>query len=198
MIDPNNLPAGLAGIGDTQKGIPAWLQHRVAGAGTHAFITDYPDGTKGQFHRIYEADMRVSHALWKNYLADDNFNFWLFEVVGATKEEIDYSLDKCKELFLGDAYGYLGWPYFTFQMFCRKVLWLDVRKNKNWITSGTICTELFYWYLWYITELYPSKWASLRSILKEWSADAMTSNDALHLLQDNPHWFKLVFDKVSK
>jgi hypothetical protein len=189
--------AGIVGVGNSHKGISAFLQHRVAGAGTHAFIIDYPDGTQKQFPRVFESDMRVSYALWTTYLKDKDFDFWLYEVVGATTAEIDYALDKCKEKFLGDIYGFLEWPYFLWQMFCRKVLKIDVRKNKNWITGGTICTELFYWYLWYLTEIHPENWIKLKSLLEQWSADAMTANDALHLLHDHPECFRLVMQKLT-
>ena len=86
--------AGIVGVGNSHKGISAFLQHRVAGTGTHAFIIDYPDGTQKQYPRVFESDMRVSHALWTTYLKDKDFDFWLYEVVGATTEEIDYALEK--------------------------------------------------------------------------------------------------------
>jgi hypothetical protein len=203
MFDVNNPSAGLVGWGDAQTGAPAFLQHRLVGTGTHAFIIDYPDGSHHDIARVFESDMRVSNDLWTNYLTAKKYNFFLYEIIGVTPEEVAHAMDKCKRKFLGDSYGYTEWLYFPYAMLCRKLPFVkDIRKQsnwfKNWLVAGVICTELWYWFMWYITELHPERWNKLRAILDQWSPDVLTANDVMHILQQNTDLFRLVFSYMNE
>ncbi|MFA5395539.1 MAG: hypothetical protein WC346_05905 [Methanogenium sp.] len=192
---------GWVGAGNAKSGFPAFLQHRLVGVGTHAFIIGYLSGSQNNIQTVFESDMRVSYDLWSNYLKNAKYDMWIYEVIGLTQEEIEYAMDYCIYTFLGDAYGYLEWFYFPYQMFCRKILRHDIRKNPNWFSkwlmNGVICTELAWWFLWKATELHPEKWIELRDILKQWSPDTLTSNDWLHILEDHPNIFKIRMRRIN-
>jgi len=193
MIDLNNPPIGFVGVGNKKTGISAFLQHHLVGTGTHAFIVGYPQGSRNDIPTVFESDMRVGYDLWSNYLKDTNYDMWIYQIVGVTQEEVNYALDYCIKNFLGDAYGYLEWLYFPYQTFCRKILHKDVRNQKNWLTAGVICTELWWWYIWALTGgfVFTSRWIKLRSIIDQWNPDTLTANDVLHICQDNPDIFCL-------
>jgi len=196
-----NPQTGYVGSGNTKTGFSAFLQHRLVGTGTHAFIIDYPTGSKEDIPQVFESDMRVSNDTWQHYLDDPNFDIWLYSINGATPKEIAYALDFCKKEFLGDVYGYAEWLWFPYRMFCQKILHIDVRKQDNWFKrwalKGCICTELYWHFVDKLTELHPERYLKLRSILSEFNPDAMTANDVLHLQEDNPDLFTLMFVKMD-
>jgi hypothetical protein len=198
-----NPQTGLVGSGNTKTGLSAWLQHHLVGTGTHAFIIDYPTGSKGDIPQVFESDMRVSNDTWQHYLDDTNFDIWLYSINGATKEEIEYALDFCIKKFLGDMYGFAEWLYFPYRMFCQKILHIDVRKQDNffkrWALKGCICTELWWWYIWALTGgiVVRPKYNKLRQIISEYNPDAMTANDVLHIQEDNQDLFTLQYMRLD-
>jgi hypothetical protein len=193
---------GWVGAGNAKTGISAFLQHHLVGTGTHAFIIGCPIGSKQDIPIVFESDMRVSFDLWQNYLNDTNYDMWIYSIKGITQEEIAYSFDKCVRTFLGDAYGYAEWLWFPYRMVCEKILHLDVRKQNNWFKrwamKSSICTELGWWFLWFVTELNPEKWTALREILCRWNPDALTANDWLHILEDNKDIFQLELQRINR
>ena len=183
-------PPGLVGNANS-KTFFAFLQHIFCGPGvSHAFCITYQDGYARTIPMVFEADMTVTHTPFSRYLADKTVDFWLYSIIGETPEEMVHSLDKCIEEFSGVSYGFTNTIWFVWEWFNRVVLHRDVRHEKNWFTDGIICTELWYYRMWYMTELHPERWTKLRAILQEWNPDTIQAYDTMKIMTGNPDIFK--------
>jgi hypothetical protein len=203
MKDILNPPIGLFGVGDGQSGISAFLQHHLVGVGTHFFAIGYSQGCNFNIPCVFESDQRVGYALWSSYISDTKYNMRLYSLIGATEQEIKHALDYCIKEFLGLSYGYTQWLWFPYHMFCEKILRLknvDKQKNwfKNWIVKGMVCDELFWWLALAVSNCDPQKWAGLRLILDQYNPDALTSRDVWKILESNPKYFKLEFERMDE
>ena len=190
MFDRDNPPVGFVGYANSKSGLLTKLQHWFAGPGaSHSFVITYPIGTFTEIPMVFEANLLVRHNPYARYLISAEEDYHLFMVAGATDTDIAYSLDRCTKEFSGVEYGFLQLLWFPYRWFMETILRKDVRKSKNWFTDGVICSELWWWYCWYLTERYPEKWAKLRSILSEWNPDTFTSYDVKGICENNPDIF---------
>lgn len=190
MFDRTNPPYGLVGYSNS-KTVFAWLQHIFAGPGvSHAFLTTYPIGKYTPVPMIFEADMTVTHMPYAEYLENGpGRDYFLYVVPELTDDEICYSLDRCTREFSGTDYGFFQLLWFPWRWFMWTVFRKDLRKSKNWFTDGVICTELWWWYLWYATEKFPDKHSKLRAILEGWNPDTIQAYDVKLIMQKNPDIF---------
>lgn len=198
MFDKTNPPYGLVGYGDSKGRWPAILQHIFAGPGaSHAFLITYPIGIITPVPMVFEADISVKHTPYWRYLDDKKFDYWLFSMPNFTNDEIIHAIDKCTNEFSSVTYGFLQWPWFVWRWFHEKVLHTDWRKKRNWFTSGVICSELWYWFVWYATELRPDKHSKIRAILEQWEPDSIQAYDVKMIMLKNPNEFKPFAERVN-
>jgi len=189
MFDKSYPPVGLVGYARA-KGFFQWLQYQFAGPGaSHTFVITYPLGKLVEIPMVFEADMTVTHTPYEKYLTSD-WDYYLYMVVGVSPTDIAYSLDRCTKEFSGVRYGFFQLLWFPYRWFMETILRIDVRKSKNWFTDGVICSELWWWFMWYLIDRYPDKWAKLRSILIQWNPDTIQSYDIKVIMQKNPDIFR--------
>jgi len=190
------LEPGMVGSGDGHD-LPAKLQHFFAGKGaSHAFIITYPTGYAKDIDMVFEADMRVVHTPWLRFTEDTTYKYWIFKIKDVTEEEINYALDYCIREFASVIYGFWSWPWFVWKWFAEKFLQKDVRKENNWFTKGVICDELWWWFIYKLTEkvlqrLPNSKhWLKLQNHLKEWNPDTIQSAEVKKIMFSFPQIFQ--------
>jgi hypothetical protein len=205
ILTPGNLI-----VGDGHD-FTAKLQHLVNGKGaTHGCTITYPTGAGRDITLALSAEYNgVVHSTWEKFLPDDNYNFWIYEIIDATQEELQYALDYCEKEFLNDKYGWSSWLWFGWAGLWQRVLnpigrflhigflQHNVLSENNWFTAGTFCTEHTYWFLTKITELHPEKWGKLREILKQYFPNTFQPIQFRDLLQDK-NLFRLKMQRVNK
>jgi hypothetical protein len=108
----------------------------------------------------------------------------LYDPILASEGSIGAVLKGCHREFLGIKYGYLQLVWFMWRWLCSKV-GVDIRNNKNWMSDGMVCSELLYYYLYYLGEPY-------RSLLKPFNPDTIQPNDVYLMCLAHPDKFKLV------
>lgn len=196
--DKYNPPIGLVGALNS-KGLSAFLQHTFAGPGvSHSFLITYPIGMRTSTPMAFEADMRVVHTPWKTLVDDPDYSIWLYRIKDLTPYEMTFSLDKCTAEFSGVVYGYFEWLWFLWRWFNEKILRRDVRHEDNWFTKGVICSELWWWYVWYITDTNVLKWGKLRAILDQWNPDTIQPYDIKKIMDANPDIFEPYVAYIGK
>lgn len=154
------------------------------GTATHGCIIPYPAGSKQDIPIVFTAEYNgVINMLWSEFIKDPKYGLKVVELKGAWKEEIDYSLDKCIKEYLDDPYAYLSWPWFGWAAIWNRGVnpigkkweldWMyyDVNAEHNWFTKNCFCTEQVYSYYWWLSDLHPERWGSLRRGLGPFYAD---------------------------
>lgn len=97
---------------------------------------------------------------------------------------------RCFMEFAGVTYGKLQLIWFVYRWFNENLFKRDVRHQKNWMADGVICSELVYWYLWYLGDPY-------QNLLKPWNPDTIQAQDILTIVEANPELFELIEEKLS-
>jgi hypothetical protein len=110
--------------------------------------------------------------------------------VKASEEAKQASLKKVFDEFAGVTYGKLQLIWFVYRAFNERILRRDVRKQKNWMSDGVICSELVYWYLWYLGEPY-------QTLLAPWNPDTIQAQDLLNIVLTHPELFELIEEKAQ-
>jgi hypothetical protein len=207
-------------VGDGH-GFTSWLQHTVNGKGaTHGCHISYPDGSKKDMPLVLSAEYNgVVHEWWHKFVSDNTYNFWLYEVVEATQEEINWALDYCEREFLNDKYAYLSWPWFGWCALWKKVLnplgvflhlwYYNIDKEHNWYFKDCFCTEQEWHFMkQLIVENFGTRsrekvflgktWADkLYELLFNYFPDTFQPIQLKMLLNTNPDIFKLVAQRVD-
>jgi hypothetical protein len=195
----------------------AGLQHFVNGkckdghGRTHGCNTTYPGGSTNQFAMVLSAEINGDvHELWTKFCNDDSkYNIWVYEIVGMTKEEIEYGLDYLEKTFLNVSYAFWAWPWFGWKALVNRVInpladwtgikWLhhDINTENNWFTKNVFCTKQEWIYLDKSSEIHPSNWTELRNILHEYSPDTFDPVDLGNITLTYPKFFKLTAQRID-
>jgi len=102
----------------------------------------------------------------------------------ASDEAKAKSTKECFEEFAGVTYGRLQLLWFVYRAVA-EFFGKDVRKNKNWMSDGVICSELVYYYLCGLGEEY-------QELLKDFNPDTIQAQDILTIVQNNPQLFEMI------
>jgi hypothetical protein len=177
---------GMIGFSNNKKGIlPKLIRFFTDSHISHAFIIT--DEIAGQ-PAVQEASLLVQIVpLEKYYVNDDTQDYELYEIHPeyASKLAMYESRKRVFNELAGEKYGKLQLVWFPWRWFNEKVLRRDIRKTKNWMTDGVICSELQYWYLWYLGKTF-------QELLKDYNPDTIQAEDLRRIVKKNPHIFKLV------
>lgn len=116
----------------------------------------------------------------KSYRDNTHMQYWLYEVV-ASDEAKKEALSKVYVEFAGTIYGFFQNIWFVYRWLAEK-FGCDVKKQKNWMTDGVICSELVYWYLYYLGP-------EFQALLKDFNPDTIMPIDLLVIVKANPNLF---------
>jgi len=189
----------------------AWLQHVVTGKAldgrkaTHGCNTTFPTGSRRQISLVLSAEINGAvHIRWEEFCSDPKYDFWIYEVIGITEEEINHALDYDEVAFLNVPYAYLAWPWFGWRALCNRVInplgkklglkWLyhDTNKENNWWTHHVFCTKQEWLHMDEFSELHPEKWGKWREELHNLLPDTFSPIDLTNMLINYPDIFRLI------
>lgn len=180
---------GMIGFSNNKKGLlPKLIRFFTDSSISHAFIMT--DDVCGQ-PTVQEAALLVQVVpLQKYYVEDDTQSYWLYEISSehASDKAKAAAMAKVFNEFAGVKYGKLQLVWFPWR-WLNEQFGRDIRKTKNWMTDGVICSELQYWYLWYLGPTF-------QELLKEYNPDTVQAEDLRRIVVKNPHIFKLIELKV--
>ena len=112
-----------------------------------------------------------------------------------TDEQILNALRKLYTKFGAEKYGYWQILWFMFRWLMSK--WpfkKDVRKWHNFFPNHVICSELGWWYLWFLYEEQPDL-TELKDELNQWSSDTIHSGDIHTIINNLPHLFRMTEER---
>jgi hypothetical protein len=155
---------------------------------SHSFIITDP--VCGQ-ETVQEASELVAVVPFdKNYRESETELYVVYRPKASKKAKLE-AAKKCFVEFAGVSYGRLQLIWFVYRAVMERVFKKDVRKQKNWMADGVICSELVYWYLWYLGKPY-------QTILAPWNPDTIQAEDLRKLAAANPHLFEIVEEKNKR
>ena len=184
-----NIKKGWILVGEGHD-ITDKLQYLVNGKGaSHGCVITFPDGSKQNMTMVLSAEYNgVVHALWNKWASDTKYNYWLYEIIGATEEQINHALDYCEDHFLNAKYAYLSWIWFGYKSLM-EFLHINVHKQHNWYFKDCFCTEHVYYFM--LEAGVPQE------LLKDWYPDTFQPMNLKNLLINNPSLFKLISQRVD-
>ena len=184
-----NIKSGMIGFSNNKVGLlPKLIRFFTKSTISHTFIlTQFIENEP----TVQEASLLVQIVPFNKYYIEDNTqSYWIYEIKQelVSKEQIDQSLTYCFKEFAGVKYGklqLLWFPYRSLMEFFRK----DVRKQKNWLSDGVICSELVFYYLYNLGELF-------QNLLKDFNPDTIQAEDIRQIVINNPDIFTLKECKI--
>lgn len=183
---------GMVGFSNNKKGwLPKLIRFFTQANISHTLLIQNSvcgDAT------VQEASNLVQVVPFKKYYQDDDTQqYWLYEISSdhASPEEVQSALKQVFDEFAGVKYGYFQLVWFPWRWFCEKILRRDVRKTKNWMTDGVICSELVYWFLYYLGPKF-------RALLVQYNPDTIQAEDIRRICEANPKIFRLVEYKLER
>jgi hypothetical protein len=173
----SNNSTGLAGF------VPKAIRYFTKSKWSHSLLIQAPILKE---EAVQEASDLVQIVPFQRNYRDSTETFEMFRIKKGvvSKATIDASLKKCFNEFTGQKYGYLQLFWFIYRAIAEK-FGKDVRHNKNWLSDGVICSELVYWYLFYLGEPF-------KTLLEPWNADTIQPQDIYNIVQSHPELFELV------
>ena len=132
---------------------------------------------------IFEAKTHLAVTPLQYLLEDKEKDFEIYKV------NIDpiiksKAMDETYYAFAGSIYGYAQILWFIYRWGCER-FGLDVRKRKNWFTSGEICSEIVWHYLNIVSQGIPE----LNAMLNQWNADTIHVGDIVTICRAFPEIF---------
>lgn len=155
---------------------------------SHSFIITDP---VYNIESVQEASMLVQVVPFKEHYREDatqTYKVYRIKDQYASQAQKDESLKYCFNEFAGVTYGKLQLIWFVYRWFNEKVLRRDVRKQKNWMADGVICSELVYHYLHNLGPIF-------QDLLKEFNPDTIQAQDILNIVEANSQIFEMVESK---
>ena len=145
------------------------------------------------FQSVISSDEVVAVLPVRNYFAEEGTDIEIWRFKDNHSELIEDLLTKLYTGYADMSYGYLQIPWFIYRWFMESVFQKDVRKQKNWSTSGVVCSELIYVYLECFIQFYPE----LKEKLDEWNQDTVSSGDMADIIHSFPEIFELIYKVKS-
>lgn len=117
----------------------------------------------------------------------ESFKLYKIREDVVSEDTIKEATKKVYEEFEGVRYGYLQLVWFPYRWLL-SLVGIDARKQKNWMTDGVICSELVYWFLWYLGPVF-------QDLIKDFNPDTIQAQDLLDIVNAHPHLFEFVREK---
>ena len=114
------------------------------------------------------------------HIRDDHeaYDYVVFDPLEFTTEQITAALAQTYTRFAGKTYGFLQLLWFIERWTMWTLFKKDVRKWHNPFPNGTICSEVVWWYLWFLGEYRPE----IRTLLDHWRSDTFHAGDAAFVM----------------
>jgi hypothetical protein len=122
---------------------------------------------------VFEADALVLVDPANRITADPNRDYEIYSIVGVDQKKIDEILAVLYDKYCGTTYGFLQILWFLYRRFMEVVFKKDVRKQRNPLSKGIICSELLWDYLSMLGEFIPE----LKAKISEWNCNTIHAGD---------------------
>ena len=180
------MKQGLVGFSNNKKSFLSKLIRFFTKSNiSHTFIIGHE--TAGEVS-VLEADMVVRHCpLAPYYEKNETEQYWLYEINPAivSQERVNESVDYCYKEFAGYKYGFTQLIWFVYR-WLNDLIKRDVRKKKNWMADGVICSELVYHFLVH---------CGLGHLVEAWNPDTIQAEDIQKIVKERTDIFTLVYKK---
>lgn len=182
------IKEGMIGFSNNKKGwLPACIRFFTKSNISHAFIISKNYGDQVS---VEEAALLVQIVPFdKYYRNDDTQDYWIYDPVKVTRTQKQQALEYCFKEFAGVKYGKLQLIWFVYRWANEFFLKRDVRKEKNWMADGVICSELQCHYLIQLGGEYAE-------LVKDFNPDTIQAEDLRKLVVSRPDLFQFVEKKV--
>lgn len=181
---------GDIGLSNNLKGFfPAAIRFFTGSHISHSFLV----GDSWLGHRaVIEAGNLVQVVPWKKFYVDKpTEEYWVYRIHDGKVKEQDMviALSRCFNNYAGKTYGYLQLLWFIWRWAASK-FGMDVRRCRNWLPGGVICSELVYWYLFYLG-------GEFRKLIEPFTSNTIQAHDIYEIIQSRPDLFYLVEEKTK-
>lgn len=179
------IETGMIGL---EKGYGGWFNPLIqffTGHGfkksqlTHSFITIqdvYGEPT------VLEAKERVHVVPFDKFYRKGETS-WVVYKVKAPKTALLNAAKLCYQDLAGDLYGFTQILWFPYR-WLMAAIGVDVTHQKNWMTAGTICSEVCYWFLFHLG-------GEFQKLVAKYNPDTINAQDVLEAMQSRPDLFEL-------
>ena len=149
---------------------------------THTAVFTYPVCNQTSY---MGADMVVSIQPWGNAVNNPTMDYIVYTPVGFTEEQIQVALAQTYIKFAANEYGFAQVLWFVYRGLMWSVFKKDVRKQHNFFPNGVICSELGWWYFYFLGEFQPK----IRDFINQWRPDTFHSGDTAYVLHSLKEFF---------
>ena len=153
---------------------------------THvAFVVEPVFGVDSYFG----AELSATTQPFNNIIKDKDYMYQVYRPIGWTKPQLNNALKQIYMRYAGQTYGFAQVLWFIYRYIAES--WpfhADVRRGHNFFPNRPICSEICWWYLWFLYEERPDL-VQLRDKLGEWSPDTFNAGDSARVIQSFPTLF---------
>lgn len=132
------------------------------------------------------------------FLNDESEKYKMYYPHGFTYAQIEKATTRTFEEFAGKTYGFFQLLWFIYRYFAEGwPFYSDVRRHHNWFHNGPICSEVLWYYIYYLTlvetnaEQKPEIF-KLRDRICQWNPDNFSPADCVKVIEEFPTLFTLV------
>ena len=174
---------GIVGFSVNRKGLlPKLIKFFTGSRWSHSFLIVNP--IYG-LESVQEASLVVQFIPFDaHYRKNVSQEYVLFAPSGVSEEKIEAALTLCYREFAGVKYGYLSLFWFVYRWLMEKI-GVDVRKRKNWMSDGVICSELVFYFLEALGEPFTE-------ILADFNPDTIQPEDLYKIVVSRQDLFESV------
>lgn len=137
---------------------------------------------------VMEADLKCQVVPWtREYVENNNDYYEVYRPVKASLKEIKNAGSFCFKEYSGEMYGFLQIPWFIYRILVHRLF--GSNPKKNWSTSGVICSESLYDYLFQLGGKY-------RDLVKDLGPDITSPEDLYRLVLSRTDLFEFVGKRI--
>lgn len=140
---------------------------------------------------VLEADLAVAVTPFlKEVVNNTTKDYKIFAVRGFTDAQLVRAMEQVFLRFAGEDYGIWQIPFFIYRWFL-ELFHRDVRKFPNWFPDHVICSELVWWFFYFLSDDMPA----LRSFINQWNSNNFHAGDTYTVCMSFPKTFVLVEER---
>jgi hypothetical protein len=129
------------------------------------------------------------------FMNDESEQYKSYYPIGFTDKQIEQATTRMFSEFAGKTYGFFQLLWFVYRYFAEGwPFYADVRKNYNWFPHGPICSEVVWYYLYWLACSNPNA-LKLKNKLEEWKPDNFSPADCINIMEEYDNLFTLSYTR---
>lgn len=143
---------------------------------------------------VISADEVIKILPTESYYNEDGTDIEIYAVTDNIPANVKIDiLNSIYKKYSGTYYGFTQLLWFIYRWFMEVFFKRDMRKKKNWFNSGTICSELVYYYFEGLST-YNDR---LKNAINLYDKDSVHAGDIADICSNLPEVFQLVLRKKN-